>query len=36
MKDKIILNFQNVRNSRIEITGIENAKDIEKNFFTVY
>ena len=33
MKDKIILNFQNARNSRIEVTGIENAKDIEKKIF---
>ena len=33
MKDKIILNFQNARNSRIEVTGIENAKEIEKKIF---
>ena len=33
MKNKIILCFQEARKARIEITGIENAEDIEKKIF---
>ena len=33
LKNKIILCFQDARKARIEVTGVENAKDIEKKIF---
>ena len=33
LRNKIILCFQDARKARIEVTGIENAKDIEKKIF---
>jgi preprotein translocase subunit SecA len=33
LKNKIILCFQDARKARIEVTGVENAEDIEKKIF---